>query len=216
MRTSDTDSDTAPSPGFTATPAELRTFVYGSDMHESQIGSICSKPVVVGIARLADHRMAFHGYTPLWDGALETVVSSPGHDLWGVVHELGSRDAQRLDAWHDARLDGSGPFFHWPAKVVDTNGVTHKVLLYLKDILGPATLPSREYLEYILEGARRRGLPRAYVAELADMESRAASYPVPLKPFMQHLDANDSCASCGGLTTGGFSPVEHYRHQVDI
>lgn len=187
-----------PQRGFTATPAELRTFVYGSDMHENQIRSICSKPSVVAVARLADHRMAFHGHTPLWDGALETVVPSPGREVWGVVHELGPRDAQRLDAWHDARLDGSGPFFHWPAEVTDAHGATHKVLLYKKDIQGPATLPSREYLEYILEGARRRGLPPAYVAELEAMESRPASYPVPLKPFMLSLEANDSCASCGG------------------
>ncbi|GAB6037580.1 gamma-glutamylcyclotransferase [Fundidesulfovibrio butyratiphilus] len=197
-----TDANTAPSRGFTATPAELGTFVYGSDMHENQIRSICSNPVVVGIARLANHRMAFHGYTPLWDGALETVVPCPGREVWGVIHALGPRDAQRLDAWHDARLDGSGPFFHWPAEVTDTNGVTHKVLLYKKDILGQATLPSREYLEFILEAARRRGLPRDHVAELAAMESRAASYPVPIRPRLLSLDANDSCASCGGLTTG--------------
>lgn len=198
MPASDTDSNMAPSRGFTATPAELRTFVYGSDMHEDQIRSICSKPAVVGIARLADHRMAFHGHTPLWDGGLETAAPCPGRDLWGVIHDLGPRDAQRLDAWHDARLDGSGPFFHWPAEVTDINGAVHKVLLYVKDILGPATLPSREYLDYILQGARRRGLPPAYVAELEALETRPASYPVPLKPFMLSLEANDSCASCGG------------------
>ena len=190
----------SPAGCFTAAPGELLTFVYGSDMHPEQIASVCIRPEFVCLARLEGHRLSFHGRFPMWDGAIETVVPDAGGNVWGAVHRLTSGDAQRLDAWHDARLDGSGPFFHCPAEVLDQAGKRHKVLLYKKDILGPAAPPSREYLDFIVRGARLRGAPEAWLASLATLETRPAGYPVPLPPpnGLRRLSANDSCASCGG------------------
>jgi len=193
---------TAPSRAgcFRAAPEELFTFVYGSDMHPDQIGAICSRPECVCLARLGGHRLSFHGRYPMWDGAIETVAPDPCREVWGVVLRLGKGDAQRLDAWHDARLDGSGPYFHCPDVVLDETGLGHKVLLYKKDILGPETRPSREYLDFILEGARLRDAPEGWLAELAAVKTHPAGYPVPLTPpsGFKRLNADDSCSSCGG------------------
>jgi hypothetical protein len=186
---------------FTASADELFTFVYGSDMHPDQISAICSRPETVCLARLADHRLSFHGYAPMWDGAVETVAPEPGSEVWGVLHRLTKSDAQRLDAWHDARLDGSGPYFHFPAMVTDLAGTPCKALLYKKDILGPQASPSREYLDFIREGARLRGAPESCLAALAAVVAHAAGYPVPLAPpsGLRRLGGGDSCSACGGL-----------------
>ncbi len=175
-------------------------FAYGSNMNPAQLSARCSTlPRVVAVARLDGHRLSFHGHTRIWDGGLETVAPAPGEEVWGVVLELTFTDLGRLDAWQDARLDGAGSYFHYPATVTDAEGCTHHVLLYKKDVQGEAVPPSREYLDFITHGAEERGLPAAYIERLRSMDSRPASYPAPRYPrFNRGLLADVSCDTCGG------------------
>jgi hypothetical protein len=173
-------------------------FAYGSDMHPGQIRERCSNPVLVGVVYLPDHALGFFGHSEIWDGAVETVVSAPGRNLWGVVYELTFMDAQRLDAWHGARLDGAGSYFHFPVRVLDAAGKGRTVLLYKKDVLGEPLPPSREYLDFIIQGALERGLPQQYADELKQTESRPAGYPVPVRSkFQREIQVVTSCSECG-------------------
>ncbi len=183
---------------FDGNPRRQYLFAYGSDMFEAQIRQRCSKPVMVVTACLAGHSLGFFGHSEVWDGAVETVVPAPGRKLWGVIYELTFMDAQRLDVWHDARLDGAGSFFHYPARVVDAAGQAHTVLLYKKDILGMPLQPSREYLDVIIQGALERGLPEAYIEELRGIQAQNASYAVPLRSdFHREIRVVASCSECG-------------------
>ena len=167
-------------------------------MHPAQIAERCSRPVVAALAFLADHALGFFGHSDIWDGAVETVVPAPGRRLWGVVYELTFMDAQRLDVWHDARLDGAGSYFHFPARVLDASGQARTALLYKKDVLGEPLPPSRENLEFIIQGARERTLPGEYVEELMRLESRPAGYPVPVRSqFQREIRVITSCTECG-------------------
>ena len=74
---------------------------------------------MVATARLADHRLGFYGYSPIWDGGLETVLPAPGREVWGVVYALSFSDADSLDTWQGVRLNGTGTYFHYPAEVTD-------------------------------------------------------------------------------------------------
>ncbi len=181
-------------------PDRAYLFAYGSNMNPAQLRARCSTlPRVVAVARLSDHRLSFHGHTRIWDGGLETVAAAPGEKVWGVVLELTFTDLGRLDAWQDARLDGAGSYFHYPATVTDAEGGVHHVLLYKKDVQGTPVPPSREYLGFIAHGAEERGLPADYIARLRNMDSRPASYPAPRYPrFDRGLLANVSCDTCGG------------------
>lgn len=40
---------------------------------------------MITIGRPANYGVGFLGHSKIWDGAQETVVSEPGHDVWGVV-----------------------------------------------------------------------------------------------------------------------------------
>lgn len=164
---------------FDELPAELYYFAYGSNMNSVQMQKRCAKPRVVAIARLADYRIAFFGHSKIWDGAQETVVRDPGHGVWGVVYEIGNMDQERLDAWQDVRMDGTGPYFHYPARVKGVGGQIYTVLFYKKDLLGEPRRPSKTYLDFIIAGAKEKQLPAEYIDELEGIESSPASYPVP-------------------------------------
>ena len=184
---------------FDGDPRKHYIFAYGSDMSEGQIRERCSRPVAVGVACLPGHTLGFYGHSEVWDGAVETALPAPGQDLWGVVYELSYTDAQRLDAWHDARLDGAGSSFHYPARVRDDTGRWRTVLLYKKDVLGERLPPSREYLDFLVRGAEARGLPPEYLQTLRGIPTQPASYAVPQhSPFQREITIVTSCAECGG------------------
>jgi hypothetical protein len=159
--------------------AKVLFFAYGSNLDEEQFLSRCLRPEKLGVARLADHRIGFYGYSEKWDGGEETAVPAPGQDLFGIVYRVAVSDFDRLDYFQGVRLDGRGAYFHYPANVIGTDGATFSVLLYKKDILGPATPPSAPYLALLAAGAAAQGLPPDWIAMLAAHPSRPASYPVP-------------------------------------
>jgi gamma-glutamylcyclotransferase len=180
--------------------SEFDYFAYGSNMNREQIMARCVRPEVVGIARLPHHRLAFYGYSRVWDGGLETVVAAPGQEVWGVIYRLTVADWDRLDTWQDVRLDGTGAYFHSPEQVMDTEGRTHLVFVYKKDSLREPRPPSREYLDFIIQGAAARGLPAGYREELSRLKSTPAGFEVPRQSKVSHeLSLGSSCSGCGEM-----------------
>jgi cation transport regulator ChaC len=178
--------------------SDLFYFAYGSNMNTALMLTRCAKPVAAGVARLPQHRIAFHGYSSTWDGAVESCVSAPGRDLWGVLYKLTPSDGDRLDSWLDVRLDGTGTYFHYPARVMDGQGTTHTVLLYKKDVLGEPRMPSREYLDVIVRGAEEHGLPARYIDGLRRIESKPAAFEVPVRgKYDRGLLLASLCGECG-------------------
>ena len=185
----------------TGRAGKLLYFCYGADMLESRIRSRCASVKVVAVARLADHRLGFYGYSPVWDGGLETVEPAPGHEVWGVVYALGFTDADSLDTWQGVRLNGTGSYFHYPAEATDDQGTAHEVLVYKKDLLGEPTRPSRPYLDVIVAAARQRGLPPQALESLLALPARPADYPVPRHGLARREGVlpGETCADCGSL-----------------
>jgi len=189
-------TESADAPGK---PGRLLHFCYGSNMNPEQLRFRGVRPFSCIPARLRDYRLSFHGHLDAWDGAVATVVPALGHEVWGVVYELSFSAGDCLDGWQGVRLDGAGPYFHCPAMVYDARNAAYSVLLYKKDVLGESTLPSREYLDYIMAGALERGLPSEYIEALGRLDSKRAGYTVPLRGQgeARSLGAG-SCAECAG------------------
>ena len=180
---------------------KLLYFAYGAEMLSSRIRSRCASPKVVATARLADHCLGFYGYSPIWDGGLETVLPAPGREVWGVVYELCFTDADSLDTWQGVRLNGTGSYFHTPAEVVDAKGAAYAVLVYKKNVLGEPSVPSRPYLDAILAGACEQALPAQAIETLEALAARPATYPVPKFGLARQPGVlpGESCADCGSL-----------------
>jgi hypothetical protein len=173
-------------------------FAYGPDMDPEVLRRRGGRPVAVAVARLADFRLAFFGRTATWDSGMETVVKSPGDEVWGVLYDLGALAWDHLDGWMDARMDGAGTYFHSPVEVVDLSGRRHHVRLYRKNRQGEPTLPSVEYLDLIVGGAGQQGLPTRYVERLRRTVARKASFPVPVPGNPDRGSyASSDCGTCG-------------------
>lgn len=170
-------------------------FAYGSNLNLEQINSKCS-PEVFGVARLDGYRMGFYGYSTVWDGAVETLIPDEKSQVWGVLYQMKASDWDRLDNCEDARMDGTGAYFHYPVEVVDEQQVKREATIYKKDRLGQPQLPSTQYLSVIIEGAKEQGLPENYLAILGNMDSKPASYDVPKSPAYERVGFSTGCEGC--------------------
>lgn len=170
-------------------------FAYGSDMNTEQLKLRVFRYEVLGVAVLEGFKLDFHGHTFVWDSALETVSGEEGEQVWGVVYKLSSSDGQQLDSYMDVRLDGTGPYFHYPAAVTDTFGNRHYVYLYRKNMLGAVLPPSKEYMNLIVEGAKQHGLPEGYVNKLKTIKTKNAEYAVPMGAIQPRI----GCTGCDDL-----------------
>lgn len=182
-------------------------FAYASNMHPDQFHTRVGKGEVVAVAALENHRLEFFDHTKLWDSGMEALVVEKGHTVWGLVYKLPFSSADTLDSIYDVRLDGTGPYFHFPARVKALDGQVHTVLLYKKDYSGKPVLPSTEFLNFIVEGAQKRGLPPSYVEELKRLPSKPAAYPVPKSNKYEALLRQASgCPDCTDLRVSKGGP----------
>lgn len=172
-------------------------FAYGSNMNLAQMKQRCSASKVLGIACLPGHKVEFYGYSVIWDGAQETVVSDPKSEVWGVLYELQASDWDALDVHQDARFNGTGAYFHYPVKVINMKQETIDALIYKKDILKEAKPPSAEYLDFIVQGAKEQDLPVEYITLLQNKETKPASYAVPILKNSKSNRVSITCTDCG-------------------
>ncbi len=172
-------------------------FAYGSNMNLAQMKQRCSSPKVLGIARLPGYRVAFYGYSAIWDGAQETVIPDLNSEVWGVLYELHYSDCEQLDFYVDARFDGTGPYFHYPLDVIDVQQGTIDARIYKKDKCGEETCLSQEYLKFIIQGAKEQGLPEGYISLLLNKITKPATYVVPVMRKSRFSYMAATCGDCG-------------------
>lgn len=165
-----------------AKPARRPTtllFAYGATLNPEHIMVRLCQPKILTIARLPDYRLGFHGHSEIWDSGLDTLVDEPGAETWGVLYALSATELDRFDAWQGVKLDGGGSYFHYPVEVIAQDGQVLDALFHRKAEMGPPQSPSRDYLNFIIAGARARGLPGDYLERLSAIASVPARYPVP-------------------------------------
>ena len=130
-------------------------------MNLNQMAFRCPDAQVVDTVRLEGYRLAFcmngggHG--------VATILPEPDSFVDGVLWRISERDEQSLDLYEGfPRLYGKES-----VTVVDPDGLKREVMAYTmnspyKDV--PA-LPSKSYLEGILNGCRQNGIETASVLE---------------------------------------------------
>ena len=179
----------------TTNPTRLY-FAYGFNLNFERMKQKCTKPRVLGIARLPGHKIGFYENSVIWDGAVETVVPDTQSEVWGVLYQLESYDWEQLDNCEDARLDGTGEYFHYPVEVLDEENGVREASIYKKARLGEPKLPSTEYLDIIIQGAKEQGLPEFYIAMLESIASKSASYAVPRVKNHSKKTISEGCDGC--------------------
>jgi hypothetical protein len=179
-------------------PAQRLYFAYGLNLSPELMASKVPQARCLGPAKLAGWRLAFFGRSSQWGGGCESLVEEPGRAAWGLLYELDPRQAELLDSNEDARLDGTGAYFHCPIQV-EREGASLAAVTYLKASLGPETSPSIEAMAKVCEGALLAGLPAGYCQELAGLHTVPAGFKAPRALVSFHRASNDGghCGACG-------------------
>ena len=148
-------------------------FAYGSNLDPEQMSERCPGHHVVGLAQLADHKLAFPRFSSKWQGGTASVVPSHGRQVWGVVFDVTDEHMAELDRHeghrgpHDQHNDYDRETVTVDLVRPDDNSVPRRLraTTFVARPSNPQP-PSRRYLDPILRGARHHRLPEDYVEAL--------------------------------------------------
>jgi gamma-glutamylcyclotransferase (GGCT)/AIG2-like uncharacterized protein YtfP len=146
-------------------------FAYGSNIDELVVDG---RPApMLGVASLEDHRLAFMRRSVRTGTGVADAIPAAGERVWGVLYEVGPEIVAELD-----RKEGAGwAYVRAPVRVRRPDGAEVDAFLYTVLHKEPSEVaPSAAYLARLVRGARRRGLPEAYVRklELLQVDARPA------------------------------------------
>lgn len=136
---------------------------YASNMDTEQMLRRAPHSPSRGSGWLEGWRLTFGGEDVGWEGALATVVQSPGSRVFVMLYDVGERDAAALDGWEGGDL---GVYRKLRVRVDTLDGSLLAWLYVLDGYEGG--LPSARYLGLVADAAERAGAPADYVAELRE------------------------------------------------
>ena len=141
---------------------------YGSNMDPAQMLLRCPSSPMYGIGWLQDWRLTFGGEDLGWEGALATVVESPGSSVFVVLYDMSDTDEHTLDSWEGADL---GLYSKLKLRVQTLEGSVLAWLYALQAYEGG--LPSARYLGVIADAAEAANAPTEYATELRHRPCRS-------------------------------------------
>src|SRR5262245_54505906 len=151
-------------------------FAYGSNMHSAQMKQRCPSAKFVCRAKLPSHRLAFTLKSVERDCGVADVLYDDRRDVWGVVYELPEIEVKDLDkdeSFLPGRPDEQNAYtrenhYVWPDGDIERALL---VALYRGHPQLDPPLPSHEYKQLIVEGARHWHLPAEYIRELESIQA---------------------------------------------
>ena len=158
-------------------------FAYGSNLDPGTfLGRRQMRPLQTAPARLDDWALCFDLPVGPGERGVGNVRLQDGAIVWGVVYELKSSDAARLD-----RTEGvhRGAYLRASVHVETPSGEIRDAFTYHSTRGLPGRKPSRRYLGLLLTGARHHGLPADYVETLrsiplaVDERDKQLELPIP-------------------------------------
>ena len=134
---------------------------YGSNCDPGQMHDRCPHSPAVTSGWLEGYRLTFGGEDLGWEGALATVVESPGDRVFVMLYDITDEDVASLDTWEGA---DTGLYRKIRVRVMTLDG-EKLAWLYVLDAY-EGGLPSARYLGVLADAAEAAGAPDDYVAEL--------------------------------------------------
>jgi gamma-glutamylcyclotransferase len=155
-------------------------FAYASNMAHEVMARLCPRHRYLGVACLADHRLAFTRRSAKTGTGVADIVPAPGKTVWGALYEIGNHELDAVD-----RKEGYGWAYTrvmLPVRL-EAGGQERNALTYIVLSKEPLDVPpSRQYLNRVIAAARDRGLPAQYIERLAAVstaENPADDHPDP-------------------------------------
>jgi sulfite reductase (NADPH) flavoprotein alpha-component len=161
----------------------FRYFGYGSNMAATSLRAKGVRPSASTPALLAGWRLRFNvEHFFRHEGGVGNIErSDPGARVWGVLHVCADEDLARLD---EAELYPHG-YDRIEVAVLPRGAATAvTALAYVGTprFVNDACLPTRRYLNILVNGARAAGLDDEYVRDLAAQSVLVNPEPAPFAP----------------------------------
>ena len=141
---------------------------YGSNLDPAQMLTRCPHSPSAGTGWLEGWRLTFGAEDLGWEGALATLVESPGDRVFVGLYDITDSDAKSLDAWEGA---DTGLYRKIRVRVACLEGDRLAWAYVLDGYEGG--LPSARYLGVLATAAEVAGAPADYVAELRERPCRS-------------------------------------------
>lgn len=144
---------------------------YGSNLDPGRMRAYCPHSPMTGTGWLEGWRLTFAGEDELgWEGAVSTVVESPGDRVFVALYDVHPWDAAQLDEVEGAN---AGTYDKLHVRVATLEGDMTAWIYVFNGYEGG--LPTAWYLAEIANAAQEAGAPADYVEELRSRPSRTAS-----------------------------------------
>ncbi|WP_344172110.1 gamma-glutamylcyclotransferase [Pilimelia columellifera] len=135
---------------------------YGSNLDPARMRAYCPHSPMVGVGWLEGWRLTFAGEESLgWEGAVTTVVESPGDRVFVALYDVHQWDAAQLDEIEGV---GAGTYRKLTVRVATLEGESPAWIYVFEGYEGG--LPTAWYLSEIANAAEKAGAPDDYVAAL--------------------------------------------------
>ncbi|MFY9268738.1 MAG: gamma-glutamylcyclotransferase family protein [Candidatus Manganitrophaceae bacterium] len=144
-------------------------FAYGSNMDHEQMASRCPDFKVIGMGCLPHYTLAFTRWSRSWNSGTADILPEQGKEVWGILYDLTLEDLKRMDKF----ADYPHSYIRQDLPVV-TAGGTHAsplpALTYVAIRQG-VFLPSKGYLDRMVQGAEKNKLPGEYIHFLKSFQT---------------------------------------------
>ncbi|AEH08528.1 MULTISPECIES: gamma-glutamylcyclotransferase [Protofrankia] len=134
---------------------------YGSNLDPAQMKERAPHAPVIGTGWIRNWRLTFGGEDVGWEGALATIVESPGSQVYVMLYDVAKRDLRQLDVWEGVE---AGLYTRIRVRIFTLDGETLAWTYVLDAYEGG--LPSKRYVAIMADAAERAGAPSDYVADL--------------------------------------------------
>ncbi|MBI2917051.1 MAG: gamma-glutamylcyclotransferase [Chloroflexi bacterium] len=142
-------------------------FAYASNMDPVQMRRRCPGAKFLRPAAAQGYTLAFTRYSTQRRGGSADMVEAPEDAVWGALYEVDEAGLSALDKWEGVPY----AYRRGEVEVVAQDGTKYQAVVYFAHRTGKF-LPSKDYMERILRGARARGLPPDYIARLEAIPCR--------------------------------------------
>ncbi len=147
-------------------------YAYGSNMNWPQMKKRCPSAQFVSVARLSGHRLAFSRMSNRRGCGSADVIPAEAHTVWGVIYEIEEGEITNLDEAEDFVPGRAQNGYTRQQTLVYSDGKENPVLvsLYFAEKQKNPPLPSADYKQLIVEGAKHWHLPQEYIEGLEQIK----------------------------------------------
>lgn len=140
-------------------------FAYGSNMNEESFKKTCPNAKFLCIGKLSNYKLDFTRLSKNRQCGVADIVEQASSCVWGVIYEVPETNMPELDT----REGYPSAYTRREIQVQTSKGVRNVFTYQVVDKSEKRILPSREYLNLILTGAKHRELPEDYIKQLEEI-----------------------------------------------